>query len=258
MKLNLTPKFVYGNLQYVDLENRIVASKIGNMWYPTLETCVFDAGFTNIACMTKILENLEYYEEELKMLGYHRLGSVFVNTADPTFISEARIETDGRFAIEAFVNGNRPGYRREYQYTTDDFETLKKYISDLIVKYDVDIFSSIMIVPHDKVQYVIEAKMSTRDLAKNLVRVKSSNVWAYGINIKDRKDKTGDVLVQFKDKDGGAGDLYLYYDVPVAQVWRKILSAPSKGHAVWQYLRNKFKYSKLTGDKRGKLPNAVN
>lgn len=96
---------------------------------------------------------------------------------------------------------------------------------------------------------------SARDITRNLVRVRSSNVWAYGIEMKDKK--VGDVYVQFKGKNGGPDDIYCYYDVPVA-VWQKILSHPSKGHAVWKYLRNNFLYRKLTGDKRGKLKNAVN
>ena len=92
----------------------------------------------------------------------------------------------------------------------------------------------------------------------HIVRVKSSNVWGYNINIRDRHDKTGDVYVQFKaDKTGGPGDIYVLYDVPIS-LYRKWVTAPSKGHFYYVNLRNNFKYSKLTGDKRGKLPNAVN
>lgn len=98
---------------------------------------------------------------------------------------------------------------------------------------------------------------SARDITKNLIRVKSSNVWAYGIEIKDNKAKVGDVYVQFKGKNGGPGDVYKLYDVPV-QLWRRFVAAPSKGHFYWRYLRNDFYYSKLTGDKKGKLPNAIN
>ena len=102
-----------------------------------------------------------------------------------------------------------------------------------------------------------ERRKTPQEIARNLIRVKSSNVWAYGIEIKDRKDKVGDVYVQFKGKNGGPQDVYVYYDVPIL-LWRKVLSAPSKGNAVWRLLRNDFYYSKLTGDKRGKLPNAIN
>ena len=98
---------------------------------------------------------------------------------------------------------------------------------------------------------------SSREITQNLVRVASSNVWAYGVEIKDNNAKEGDVYVQFKGKNGGPEHIYKYYDVPIT-LWRKFISAPSKGHFVWKYLRNNFLYSKLTGDKRGILKNAVN
>lgn len=100
-------------------------------------------------------------------------------------------------------------------------------------------------------------KKSSRDITKNLVRVKSSNVWAYGVEVSNSNPKIGDVYVQFKGKNGGPEHIYVYYEVPLS-LWRKFISAPSKGHFVYKYLRNNFMYSKLTGDKRGKLKNAVN
>lgn len=103
----------------------------------------------------------------------------------------------------------------------------------------------------------ISAAINTRNLAQNIVKVKSSNVWGYTINVKNRKDKFGDVIVQFKGENGGPGDMYIYYDVPVL-TYRRWHSAPSKGHYFWKYIRNYFKYSKLTGDRKGKLDNAVN
>lgn len=104
----------------------------------------------------------------------------------------------------------------------------------------------------------ILSSISSRDITKSMIRTKSSNVWSYTINVRDRKDAVGDVYVQFKGKYGGPGDVYVYYSIPI-RIYRKFISAPSKGHAVWQYLRrNPNGYSKLTGDKRGKLPNAIN
>ena len=103
----------------------------------------------------------------------------------------------------------------------------------------------------------ILAAINTRDLTKDMVRVKSSNVWSYGMHIRKAKAPIGDIIVQFKDKHGGPGDIYMLYDVPV-NVYRRWVSAPSKGHFYWKYLRNNYKYSKLTGNKRGVLPNAVN
>lgn len=128
--------------------------------------------------------------------------------------------------------------------------------TDSCIEYDDSIFMNTMIISVSDRQAVLAA-INTKDLSKNLVRVRSSNVWSYGLNIKDRKDKTGDLVVQFKSKNGGAGDVYIYYDVPIV-VYRRWQSAPSKGHYFWVYIRNNFKYSKLTGDKRGKLANAVN
>lgn len=98
---------------------------------------------------------------------------------------------------------------------------------------------------------------SARDITRNLVRVKSSNLWAYAINIKDRHDKEGDVYIQFKNRNGGPGDIYVYWGVPI-NVWRRLISSTSKGHSFWKLIRNNYRYSKLTGDKRGKLRNAVN
>lgn len=124
-------------------------------------------------------------------------------------------------------------------------------LSSIIPKIDRMIFTS----TNDRDE--IFAAINTRDLSKNLVRVKSSNVWAYGINVRKSGDTTGDVIAQFKGKDGGAGDIYILYDVPI-KLYRRWVAAPSKGAFYWKYLRNDFMYSKLTGDKRGKLRNAVN
>lgn len=101
----------------------------------------------------------------------------------------------------------------------------------------------------------IMAARSLRDLVNHIVRVKSSNVWGYNIDTSD--GGVGDVVVQFKNESGGPGDVYQYFDVPV-RVYRRWAGAPSKGHYFWQNIRNNFKYRKLTGDKRGKLANAVN
>lgn len=103
----------------------------------------------------------------------------------------------------------------------------------------------------------ITAAINTKNLAQNLVRVRSSNVWAIGFNVKNKGDKTGDLVMQFKDKNGGAGPLYIYFDVPVV-VYRRMQSQPSVGHFFWLNIRNNYSYSKLSGDRIGKLPNAIN
>jgi len=125
---------------------------------------------------------------------------------------------------------------------------MKRYVPEI-----VDLF----LCDSQDAKYSISCAITTKDLSKNMSRVKSSNVWSYGINVRNSGDDTGDVLAQFKGKDGGPGDMYIYYDVPV-NLYRKWVTAPSKGHFFWRYIRDRFKYSKLTGDKRGKLANAVN
>lgn len=101
-----------------------------------------------------------------------------------------------------------------------------------------------------------KSKKSSRELSENLVRVRSSNVWAYALDVQ-MGSRYGDLYVQFKGKNGGPGDVYEYFNFPV-RMWKKFVSAPSKGHFFWKYVRNNFRYRKLTGDKRGKLSNAIN
>lgn len=97
-------------------------------------------------------------------------------------------------------------------------------------------------------------KTTTKDFVKKLSRVKSSNVWSYAFQPKD--DKVGDMLMQFKAKNGGPGDIYIYYNVP-SRIWQRFVAAPSKGHFFWEFVRNVFTYAKLTGDKRTHLPNGI-
>lgn len=104
---------------------------------------------------------------------------------------------------------------------------------------------------------LIFSSISSREITKNMVKVKSSNIWSYTLDLKDNHSDSGNLYVQFKNQSGGPGDVYVYYDVPVV-IYRRWQSSPSKGHYFWQYIRNYYRYSKLTGDKRGKLKNAVN
>lgn len=103
---------------------------------------------------------------------------------------------------------------------------------------------------------IIMAGLSSRDIAKDIVKVRSSNVWGYTINVRDKDYEYGDVYVQFKSDKGGPGDIYVYYDVPT-KLFQRWHTAPSKGHFFWQYIRNNFVYAKLTGDKKTHLKNGV-
>ena len=142
---------------------------------------------------------------------------------------------------------------------------MKRLIKSAIETQEIDYIVFCPIFKRDKIiasiissKQSILSSISSKDITRSMVRVKSSNVWAYTINVRDRKDKVGDVYVQFKNDYGGKGDIYVYYNIPIT-TYRKFVSSSSKGHAVWEYLRNNpGGYSKLTGDKRGKLKNAIN
>lgn len=99
-------------------------------------------------------------------------------------------------------------------------------------------------------------KTTAKDLGKQLQRVDSSNVWSYAFQPKD--NKVGDLLVQFKDKNGNAGDIYIYYNV-FNTIWQRFYLAPSKGRFFWQHIRNNqnIRYAKLTGDRRTHLPQGI-
>ena len=103
----------------------------------------------------------------------------------------------------------------------------------------------------------IMAAINTKNLAQNLVRVRSSNVWAIGFNVRNQGDNVGDLIMQFKEKNGGAGDLYIYYNVSLKD-YRRLIGSTSVGHQFWVAIRNNYSYSKLSGNKRGVLPNAIN
>jgi hypothetical protein len=153
--------------------------------------------------------------------------------------------------VTYWVNSKRVG-----EYASPNVAQSINHIERTLKKYGYSDLITAGFAPQSN-RNKIMAAINTRNLAKNLVRVRSSNVWAYCINIREYGDKTGDVLAQFKANNGGPGDIYIYYNVPV-NLWRKWVSASSKGHFFWKHIRNTFKYSKLTGNRRGVLPNAIN
>lgn len=258
MNIHLVPVHQHGKIfQFQDKSCNVYATKINDKWYPSLNDMMFDAGFCNISCVEEFFSKLDQYEESLQMLGFFK-NDKFPNVYEfenQKLHSEISIKDDGVFEIiSTKIRNNRI---HEIKFSSDNFHEIENHIMKLFDSFKIDIFSSIIFSSQEDSKYVVEAKMSSKDLSKNLVRVKSSNIWSYGINIKNRKDKFGDVIIQFKDKNGGPGDLYLYFDVGI-NVWRRFLTATSKGHYFWQYIRNNYSYRKLTGDKKGKLPNAIN
>ena len=128
-------------------------------------------------------------------------------------------------------------------------------MGDLFVKRYIKRIEIMFIFNSKQSEYIQCA--SSKDLLDTLVRVKSSNIYSYGMDVDNIEDNVSDVVVQFKGKNGQPDDIYMYFDVPII-VFRRWVSAPSKGIYFWRYIRNNYKYRKLTGDKRTKLPNGIN
>lgn len=227
-------------------------------------------GFRSVAQAEEYLENYDWKnatEQELVKQGFDEEFEFILDMYGFSRMEEDEVEVN-QYSREVeegkFVHIKDLGNQKEVEVYTleesdvfDDFNALTKHLDSLFNSGENSILSSQTVDSTSTLNITINAAISTRDLAKNLVRVKSSNLWAYTINIRDRKSKVGDVLVQFKGPKGGPGDIYLYMDVPIS-LWRKWLSAPSKGHFLWKYIRNDFLYRKLTGDRKGKLHNAIN
>lgn len=154
--------------------------------------------------------------------------------------------------------GSLHGTFQDYAFGTEYFpediiKLCKRYYSSGNLYATTDIFAK-KVSQQNRHDNSRRNKTSTQDFVKKLARVKSSNVWSYAFQPKT--DKIGDMLMQFKRKDGGPGDIYIYYDVP-SKIWQRLVAAPSKGHAFWELIRNIYTYAKLTGDKRTHLPNGI-
>lgn len=251
---------IYGSTVYLDDESNISIQNHNDKWYVQRngDEILFNAGFVNVNSAVNAIVNLPYYTDTLSQLGYeYEEGTSIFRKSDDGIQSTVFIVED-IFIVESEVityhDSHKTNYEKE-RYETNDFEDLTDHIVEFFDNNGVEIFSSVFL---DSKSHPIFAAISSRDVSKNMVRVKSSNIWSYCIDIKNRGDKFGTVYVQFKGKEGGPnGGLYRYYDVPI-KLWRQWIGANSKGHFFWKNIRNAFKYSKLDGDRRGKLPNAVN
>lgn len=162
---------------------------------------------------------------------------------------------DDMFHIDAYKNDKKLA-QSSVGADTYDVDRLFRTVDAFMRRNQLNYVESCVLMDTSH-RSAVTAAINTKDLTKGMVRCKSSNVWAYNMNIRDSKSSTGDMLMQFKGKNGGPGDIYIYYDVPV-RLYRRMHTATSKGHFFWQFIRNAFSYSKLTGNKRGVLPNAIN
>lgn len=191
--------------------------------------------------------------EAIKIMGFESLEMNFFrriedldNGSQLTIYCEV---FDDCIQVDVYEDGN--------SVNSETFRIPIKFIDFITDTLNSRGIEDVKLVPFDSSTSIFaksEDRLSTREMMKKLIRVKSSNLWSYAFQPKDYN--TGTMMIQFKGASGGPDDVYVYYDVPT-KLWQKFVAAPSKGHFLWEYIRNVFKYSKLTGDKRTKLPNGI-
>lgn len=217
-------------------------------------------GFQTVRSAENFLENRDYIQATATRLPIEQSDLDFIETVYGG-------QWQGRqFISDTFTLTIPPDFQKTHKLklkcnAKENQDKMIDDIQDLLLeldRLDVPMFASVTYRGANmRPIFAKRQRRTAREIVKDLIRVKSSNVWSYGVEIKENNMDVGDVYVQFKGQNGGPGDVYRYYDVPV-KLWRKFVSYPSKGAFLWKYLRNNFLYSKLTGDKKGKLKNAVN
>ena len=222
------------------------------------------------------VEKIEDFRKEdmkdaLKLMGFDYLEMNFFR----------RVDLDGDLVFYAELYDDAvlvTVYEKNQEVDSSQFSAPVRFISyieDILNRYDIQ--SSKYVEPDELIMadkgITISAskifargfnrhdnskrnKTTTRDFTKQLMRVSSSNVWSYAFQPKD--ENVGDMLVQFKGRKGGPGDIYIYYNVP-NKLWHRFYLADSKGGFFWKHIRNnvKIRYAKLTGDKRTHLAHGL-
>ena len=235
------------NRYYIQEDNEYLQHPDAIEGFWTLEAA--ESWYDEIKSASKIPPNPAELEDAMNLLNFKKL---------PSFNDMWRY-TSRDIDCEVIASPDAILMKSEEGNKLYGWGSISKLISDvehMLNTTGVQLVASI-ILTESSCRKSVMAAINTRHLANDIVRVKSSNVWGYAFNVKNNSDSTGDLVVQFKGKNGGPGDIYIYYDVPV-KLYQRWQSAPSKGHFFWVYIRNNFKYSKLTGNKRGVLRNAVN
>ena len=218
----------------------------GRLYVSKNKKPMYNAGFVNIGAVEDYIANADFYDETLKSYGFEKQeDNLYKYESDGTSIT-ARYDTYKQDWTIMKQCENTPKF---YTVLVGDTETMKEELDNLMTENSI--------VEDDYSDTPIMAAASTKNVTDMMVKVDSSNMWSYGFNVKNYGDKTGDMFIQFKGRNGGPGEIYQYFDVPIS-LWRRFVSAPSKGHFFYVNVRSKFKYRKLTGDKKGKFANAVN
>lgn len=252
--MNFVKKNEFGRTIYQ--HENIVATQIGNKLNVTIANePKYSAGFVNIDSVSRFFDNESVWDTDFYDLGFTQTSDTcweyHENNLDIVITYDTLNET---FEICSNLGKSSPNWAKSG--IRSGIEVIR-YIFDIFDRCKVDPIKSACICDPNADMRAVTAAISSRNLSSKLQRVKSSNLWSYAFDTSDRDAKFGTMLIQFKGRQGGPGDIYQYFDVPI-NLWRRFISANSKGHFFWVYVRNNFPYRKLTGDKRGKLPNAVN
>lgn len=242
----------------------IVATQTNNKLNVTIaDEPKYSAGFVNINSVSKFLDdeaiwNTDFYdlgfEQTSDTLWQYKQDGLEINISYDTYTEMFEMSSNYLTYRDAEWGTSYLTWSRINIKSV--FDVLRQ-IFDIFDSCNVDPIESACICDPNADMQAVTAAISSRNLSSKLQRVKSSNLWSYAFDTSDRDAKFGTMLIQFKGRQGGPGDIYQYFDVPI-NLWRRFISANSKGHFFWVYIRNNFPYRKLTGDKRGKLPNAVN
>lgn len=217
----------------------------------------YSAGFVNINALSNFLDKSAVWNTDLNDLGFDQVSDTKWEYRQDGLEIDISYDTYHE-QFEMSSNYLNDGLHHTWSriHIKSIFEVIRQ-VFNIFDYVDISPIQSACICDPNSNMVAVTAAINSRELSSKLQRVKSSNLWSYAFDLKTRKDKYGTLLIQFKGKNGGPGDIYQYYDVPV-NLWRRFITANSKGHFFWVYIRNDFKYRKLTGDRKGKLRNAIN
>lgn len=211
----------------------------------------------------KTSQNSNYLDmyEAIIMMGFEQLESNFFRRVE-TISKDAPDDSQLIIYCELFEDSITVNVYEDAKFIQESsYSEPLEFIDAIQSILDIYNIADVKLVPIEsdiKINGIMisaaDNRLSTRDMLKKMIRVKSSNLWSYAFQPKDYN--TGTMLIQFKGPNGGPNDVYVYYDIP-NKLWQKFVAAPSKGAFFWRNIRNIFKYGKLTGDKRTKLKNGV-
>ena len=249
-------KSVFGRIIYQC--NSITATQLKNKLHVTVDNePKYSAGFVNINSASRFFDEIDTWSTDLHDLGFEKISDTEWQYKHGELEIDVSYDTYTElFEMESNYLADGPHLTWSRIHMQSIFDVIRR-VFDVFDFYELDPIQSACICDPNANMQAVTAAINSRSLSSKLQRVKSSNLWSYAFDVADRKSRFGTLLIQFKGTRGGPGDIYQYYDVPV-NLWRRFISANSKGHFFWVYIRNNFQYRKLTGDKRGKLPNAIN